>query len=729
MIDRYTLKRFTFNNSWIEFPDNPVSVLARKDFTAGKIKSARLLVIGLGFFEGYINGKKISEDRFLPLNTDFHERILNRKNGVWEEKTGHRIYVSEYDVAGLIREGENSLCFMLGNGWYACEHQEKFGNKRLMFEIIMTNSDGLRSRVASDEDVIYSEGFIKEYDLTEGETHDYSDYDDTWFFSETKLPHWKNAVKCDPIKTEYDLSDCPADRVTEVIYPEVIKDDGVNKIYDIGKNCSGNIVLRLPADKGKRVEVTCSEERLSDNSLDPEKIMDQKAVFICGNKEIIASQVFTWHAARYFQVPSDIEVVRFDKIHTDVRVTSEFHSDNKVLQWIYDAFINTQLSNMHSGIPSDCPHLERRGYTGDGQLTADAVMSTMDVKKFYTKWIRDIYDCQDENTGHVQYTAPYTHSGGGPGGWGGAIVHVPYVFFKHYGLEHITNEYCLRAERYFQFLDAHSENGLVVSDIPDEWCLGDWCTPTEIEIPAPFVNTYFYVKHINELLLAMRWSYSDDALSLALEEKKERLIDAIMKNYYDPETGDFAGNIQGANAFALDIGLGDNRTIDNMCAVYDEDHMYFNTGIFGTDILIRVLFKNKRGELAYKLLTSEGKYSFGNIMNQGATTLWEYWTGRRSHSHPMFGAVTSYLFSYILGISQIEGLFGYEKLIIAPAYIGALGKFSGKMELPYGAVRVSIEYTEKESRFEIHSPVDGFFSYDGVDYSITPGINRFVIEV
>ena len=123
---------------WVEFSENPVSVLARKDFDAKNIEKAKLSVIGLGFFEGYINGKLISEDRFLPLNTDFHKRELIRKNGVWKEETAHRIYVTEYDVTPLISDGKNSLSYMLGNGWYACTHQERFGDKKLIFS---TNSD------------------------------------------------------------------------------------------------------------------------------------------------------------------------------------------------------------------------------------------------------------------------------------------------------------------------------------------------------------------------------------------------------------------------------------------------------------------------------------------------------------------------------------------------------------------------------------------------------------
>ena len=366
---------------WVDFPQDPVSVLARKDFDAENTVSAELSVIGLGFFECYINGKIISQDRFLPLNTDFHKRVLKRKNGLWNEETSHRIYVSRYDVTSFIKDGKNSLCFMLGNGWCADTHQEKFGDKKLIFRLTVKDGDGKVSELLSDENVLYKEGFIKEYDLTEGETQDFTDYCDSWLLPETDISFWEKARECSFPETRYMLTDCPADTVTEVLYPAIIRVDEDFKVYDIGKNCSGNLVVLLPAQKGRRIEITGSEEKLSSNELDPEKIMDQNAVFICGKTAREASQKFTWHASRFFRVPADIKVIRFDVITTNVQVNSEFTTDKRVLKWLYDAFINTQLSNMHSGIPSDCPHLERRGYTGDGQLTAVQLITMMNEVK------------------------------------------------------------------------------------------------------------------------------------------------------------------------------------------------------------------------------------------------------------------------------------------------------------------------------------------------------------
>jgi len=73
-----------------------------------------------------------------------------------------------------------------------------------------------------------------------------------------------------------------------------------------------------------------------------------------------------------------------------------FTSSSPELNWLFDAYIRPQPDNMHGGVPSDCPHRERLGYIGDGQITAPAAMALLDTKDFYRKWIRDIFDSQDQ---------------------------------------------------------------------------------------------------------------------------------------------------------------------------------------------------------------------------------------------------------------------------------------------------------------------------------------------
>ena len=94
---------------------------------------------------------------------------------------------------------------------------------------------------------------------------------------------------------------------------------------------------------------------------------------------------------------------------------------------------------------------------------------------------------------------------------------------------------------------------------------------------------------------------------------------------------------------------------------------------------------------AVKLLTSNGENSFYNMKKNGATTLWENWDGCDSHSHPMFGAVSEYLFTYLLGIKQTEDSVGFEKITISPAYIDNLN-VKGYIETLRGKISVEVTY-------------------------------------
>ena len=196
---------------------------------------------------------------------------------------------------------------------------------------------------------------------------------------------------------------------------------------------------------------------------------------------------------------------------------------------------------------------------------------------------------------------------------------------------------------FLDYMELRSENGLVVREELGGWCLGDWCSPGNKNlIPEPFVNTYFLIKAFKQVI------EMSEVIGKPTEELKTRLENvknAFTKAYYDEETGTFASSVECADAYAYDIGLGDERTLESIVSKY-EALGEFDTGIFGTDILIRVLCNNGYKDLAFKLLTSEKENTFYNMKKHGATTLWENWNGEASHSHPMFGAVVEYIVKY-----------------------------------------------------------------------------------
>ena len=671
------------------------------------VKNSRITVCGLGFFELYLNGERVGEDYFLPLFSDYCQREIIIRGKNLGEVFGHRIYCPQYDITSKIRQGINVIGVMLAPGWYASYiDNTRFGGVSLCYRIETEYLCGL-AETASDLSLKWRAGPVISCDLFRGETQDFRNYPDGWLDSDFDDSGWRSVSLSEAPDSKFYVQDCPSDRIMRRLYPKLISRTGNKCVYDAGENISGYPVLKTIGGKSETVKVKYSEELLPAGYLDESHSHDQQSMFVTDNKPRVLHPQFTFQGFRYFEVEGAAEVIDCAVIHTDIPITSSFECDNELLNWLYRTYLNTRLANMHFGIPCDCPHTERRGYTGDGQLTCEAAMMMLDARLFYKKWIADICDCQDRLSGHVQNTAPYTHCGGGPGGWGSAIVSVPYAYYKQYGDSGLLKELYPQMLRYFDYLEDHSENGLVASDKEGEWCLGDWCTPEPVEIPAPYVNTYFYIKSMQTMLdifKIINVNIYDAELQSKINTRKKALVDT----YFDSETGSFCGGVQGSDVFAVDIGLGDKRTLLNLVSRYQELGMY-DTGIFGTDILTRLLFEKGYGELAFELLTSKKKYSFQKWKDLNATTLWESMNngnGDRSHNHPMFGAVTKYLFQYLSGIRQEKYSAGYEQVIIAPQNILKLSCLCAEITTVRGTIRTEYKKDRKGIRFTIHKPPD-----------------------
>lgn len=668
-----------------------------KSFSTSQVKKAVLYVGCFGMYEGYINGEKISDVLYGTLNTDFHRRGAIDYNGVpFAEETEHRLYFSEYDVSELLKDGENTLSFLTGSGWYETQGDTSYGFVKLCFLLKITDLDGKQSLVFSDGDTERSESFITECSLLTGETHDYNRPSP---LSLSRFKCEKAIVEKAP-DTHYYLADCPPDRIIRHITPKLVSVCGEKRIYDVGEVISGFPVFTSLQGEKSEISVRLGELLDDNGALSDSHVYNQHMRFISDGEERKMYTRFTWFCFRYFEVTGSCTVNSCAVCHSDVNINSSFSADSEILNWYYNAFLRTQLYNMHGGVPSDCPHAERRGYTGDGQLVCNAAMSWLDAQSFYKKWIYDIADCQDSESGHVQYTAPFLPSGGGPGGWGSAIVNAPYEYYRHYRDVSVLSDLFPKMLKYLSYMEAHSENELVVSDRENAWCLGDWCTPEQTElnlfdgvkIPAPFVNTYFYIKsmmQVSEIAALLKHVKYLPKLSENIKLKKT----ALTEKYFDPKSGDFCENIQGANAFAVDIGLGNEKTVKNTAEHYKRLGRY-DTGIFGTDIVTRVLFENGCADIALKLLTSRSSVSFYSEMKQGSATLWEYWNGTRSHCHPMFGAASAYLAEFVLGIFIPRNITD-SRITIRPLVVESVKRASGYMNTYLG--KISVSYDEEQA--------------------------------
>lgn len=712
---------------WISTGGKCNTPMIRKRMEIPKIQNASIVIAGLGTYELYINGRRVSEDLFQPLNTDYSERkdMVYGSQPFYEEFQ-HRLYCPVYDITNYLTEGNNTLCFLMAPGWYE-RPENGFGFIKLCWSITYTDFSGEKYYVGSDENAKWKPSYVEKADIVLGEFHDYRKYDNFWMEKKYDDSAWEKVIVEPDPETNFYIQDCPADKIIRYLKPKLIQKQQNVCLYDVGEVITGYPIFVSTAPAGEKISVRYGETLNENGKLDEEHTYGQYTDFITDGTNRTMNCKFTWLCFRYFEVVGNVQTEKCAVVHSDVDVTSAFTCDSEVLNWMRNAYIRTQLDNMHRGIPSDCPHTERRGYTGDGQLTCAAAMLQMDAKKFYRKWIYDISDCQDRKTGHVQYTAPFLPSGGGPGGWGCAIVMVPYTYYKQYGDIEILKELYPQMLHWFEYMEAHSEEELVTSDLEGVWCLGDWCAPAmgfnqldAMVLPEPLVNTYFYIKAM-EKVLEINQLLNVHESDVMLTERILRKKKSILEHYYEPETGDFADNLQGSNVFALDLGLGDERTFQNMVQYYQKIKKY-DTGIFATDILTRYLFEHGEENLAISLLTTKEDGSFYQQMQNGATTISEYWTGHRSRCHPMFGAVSRYLFEYILGIRQMKSSVRFEKIVIEPKGMDLIKNAKGHITTPHGVI--SVEYNEEYITVSAPKQIEAVLKISGVEYALQEGYKK-----
>ena len=670
---------------WIA-PDEAVdTTVVRRRFSINDPTGAVLYITGLGYFEARLNGRPLTDDRLVPLPSDYWRRDLSSATYTVTDSFTHRIYYRVFSVEEYLSSGENLLEIELGGGWLTQSERVAEGKMNYLDRPVciyrLVHEGG---EVRSDGSEELCESVIRKSSLFIGEVIDYSAPIKP--LGLTVMPRREESV--------FTEEDGAPDRIIREIAPMLIYSEGDRHIYDLGENVSALLAFTSRARTKSTYKVTYAENLNEDYTLNYDST-GAKYIGTSGNRQIQTDLFvtdggcdrrfmpkFVWHAFRYAQLEGNVDElydVRGCVINSYAPVSCGFSSDCEGANFLFDAYVRTQLASYHGSYPSDCPHRERLGYTGDGQICAESAMMLLDAGAIYKKWIRDILDGQDIGSGHIQHTAPFQGGGGGPGGWCSAVITVPYHYHRQYGGSDTVRDTLPAMTRWIEFTAGCMENGLVVREKEGGWCLGDWCMLPGGELPEPFVNTCWFV-HALRLYRELTDYYGyegyedvDGLISICLE--------AVKRAYEEIRS------VGAAQAYAAWIGIDDVAK----CAEYYDALGRFDTGFLGTDILMEVLFDGGYPSVAHKLLSSEEQGSYLYMKRRGATTLWERWKEGSSHSHPMFGACCRQLFRGILGIRQDADSIGYSSVTIRPSLPEGMNYAEGYITTPRGIVSVKLE--------------------------------------
>ncbi|MFQ8827928.1 MAG: alpha-L-rhamnosidase N-terminal domain-containing protein [Alistipes sp.] len=224
------------------------SPLMRKEFSVGrKVVSADLYVCGLGYYEAYLNGRRVGDHVLDPAWTNFHKRAF---------------YVT-YDVTGMIRRGGNAIGMMLGRGQYSpiCTdiwglYRSKWvGQPKAIALLTIRYSDGTTERVVTDESWRTAGGPVVYDDTRHGELYDARLEQDGWNEAGFSAEGWRPAVPvpgAGPLRAQM----MPPVRAFDPIEPVRTFDRGNGQtIYDAGRNIAGwaRVRVRGPGPRAGRV--------------------------------------------------------------------------------------------------------------------------------------------------------------------------------------------------------------------------------------------------------------------------------------------------------------------------------------------------------------------------------------------------------------------------------------------------------------------------------------------
>jgi alpha-L-rhamnosidase len=697
------LKSVDWNAKWIgafenPYPDSSLSYPApffRKEFTVTKkIKQAKIYISGLGFYELYLNGQKVGDKVLAPAVTNYDQRSLKKLLYPYDDRSTQRVLYNSFDITGSITQKNNAIGILLGNGWYNQRDRRVEGNMwydlpKLILQLEITYTDGTKGIIKSDNTWKTTTGPLVKDGIFTGEKYDARLALGDWNKPGYNDTQWKKVIFVRPPTGVLHPQNAPFDKVTRILKPSFdgkIKDSVYR--YHLDETVAGWASINVKGKMGSGVKIRYISEEGEDYGQYDNYILKGEGIETWEPR-------FTWHAFRTIEVVSpdvslNAESIQIKEVHTDVALNGSFECSNPLFNKINTAYLKTQKANLHGSVSSDCPHRERLGYTGDAQVTMESALLSFDMPQFYRKWLNDIDDARNKKTGFVTHTAPFAGGGGGPA-WGAAYVIMPWLYFSYYGDTTLLRQHYSGMKRWIEYLQTRADpNGLITREEPDGWCLGDWCTPTKVQIPEPLVNTAYYY-YVTNILAKV-------ANVLGENEERSRFINLARqiktdfnKAYYNVSKNSYWEGRQGADIFALAFGLVPEENyklvFSALVSHLAKINYHFDTGILATPLLLKMLSQNNRNDLAYKIMNQQDVPGFGYLLDSKNSTLWETWDGSGSRCHPMFGSVVEWFYEAIGGIKPDPASAGMKHFIIEPTPVADLTYCKVSYSSLFGKIR------------------------------------------
>ena len=702
----------------------------RREFALkSEVSEARLYVSGMGVYSAYLNGSEVAPEELLKPTLSWYSK---------------RVYFNTYDVTKMLQQGDNAVGIILEGGrytslrynaanpnWDGSDHVFGFGTPRLLLQLEVTYKDGQKEAIVSDETwKITNRGPIRTANEYDGETYDENFDLGNWNTAGYDDNEWLPAELVEAPEGQLSAQPNPNITVMEKLKPVSMFQKGDKWYLDMGQNMVGFIDMKARGQQpGDIITLSFAELLTPDSTLYTANLRGSENIdrYIVTNNSKLSTlnsqlewhPMFVYHGFRYVEITGLRETPNLDDfegrvIYDEMPVTGSFETSNEIVNAVYHNAYWGIRGNYRS-MPTDCPQRdERLGWTGDRTTGNYGESYIFNNHQLYAKWINDAEDCQWDNGSLPNVIPPYWRGYTDNMTWPGAMVTVTDMLYTRFGdVEPIRQHYDALKKWMLHMKNDYMKDGLMHRDT-----YGDWCMPPEslelihsndpARITEPTVlSTPFYCYLCGKMVrFAEVLGYEDDAAFFQQEIITATV--AFNDKYFNRVTGRYANNTVTANILPLWFGMVskglEDKVMENIVdKTESECGGHVSTGVVGIQQLMRTLTEYGHGDLAFKIASNDTYPSWGYMVRNGATTIWELWNGNtadpamNSGNHVMLlGDLILWEYEYLGGIRALEP--GYSKIQLKPYPIEGLDYVNCAYESVSG--RIESNWKRVSNRFE-----------------------------
>ena len=682
----------------------------RKEFSIDnkEVVRATLYVCGLGLYEAFVNGHRIGDQQLAPTPTNY------RKN----------VKYNTFDVTGQLRSGENAIGVVLGNGRYvslrmpgepSSKDVEHFDVPKLLLQLEVRYADGSIEMVCSDNSWKLSvDGPIRANNEFDGEVYD----------ANREMPGWSEAGFDDAMWMMVEKMEKPAGKLSAQMNPPIrvmdrIQPVAMNKlkegayVLDMGQNMVGWLQMKVKGQKNDRIKLRFAELLNDDGTLYTANLRysrPEDVVILKDGQPLTWHPSFVYHGFRYVEVTGlaytpSLEDFEGQVLYDEMDTTGMFESSSDILNKIY-ANAYWGIRGNYRGMPTDCPQRdERMGWLGDRTTGCYGESYVFNNHALYVKWLEDI-EAEQTEEGSLPDVAPaFWDIRTDNMTWPAAFLTAANMLYERYGdMQPIVSHYPAMKKWLAYMKNKYGVEGIITKDT-----YGDWCMPPESPelihsqdpsriTAAGVISTAFYYDLCRLMArFAHEQGFADDEADYMAEAETAKK--AFNERYFNREEGCYDNNTVTANLLPLRFGMveeADAQRVFNslLRTTVNDFDSHVSTGVVGIQQLLRGLTDYGYGDLAFQIAANTTYPSWGYMVENGATTIWELWNGNtanpamNSGNHVMLlGDLVIWLYDYLAGIAPADP--GFKVVRMRPYPVKGLDYVHASYQSVYGTIKSS----------------------------------------